>query len=312
MYSKYNPIFSNAYPLSIFQKNFYEFMMTAISIPSLSVWVFFLPSILRFSHYSLEFAVIAFLIFLTSNALNIVLRRIIHLKTRVNNSLSSLADVKVLANNRLMFNVFWRKSIIVIALFMAFVFKVGLLTLFLVGSKNNSSRIEAMSMYFFLFASPLIIFTYVFNNVYGLLPQVTRWFSRQRNLFTEMFISYLFLICTPLIIDIIVTFSFLFAMNKLDSDFILNYFILAFLLIINGFLGSIYRPVFIKVLFSNFKSNTDMLISFFSILILGSVFYLQGIYKITALLVILVAFLFYFKFIKKTLHKHLLVFGYEQ
>ncbi len=312
IYSKYNEAFPKAYPLSIVQKNGYEFLMSAISLPSLSIVVFFLPAILRFSKYSLEFAFMSVAILVTSVALNIVLRRLIHFKTRFNTPSVKSVDVKILTLNRLIFNSFWRKSTVVVSLFVAFIFKVTLLSVFIMGikkGKTDSVNFESLSMIFCLFASPLIVFTYVFNNLYGILPQPTRWFSRQKNVFLKMFGSYVFLLILPLSIDLIVTFSMLFAVNKLDLGFIFNYFILTFFLIINGFLGSIYRPVFIKAFLANFKSNTDQVITFFSLLILGCVFFLNGVYKIATLVGLLIVFVFYFKFIKKNLNKLLLVFN---
>jgi hypothetical protein len=312
IYSKYNEVFAKAYPLSILQKNGYEFLMSAISLPSLSVLVFFLPAILRFNTYSLELALATVFIFVASVALNIVLRRMIHVKTRFNSASIAPKVVKTLTNNQLIFNNFWRKPIVIIALFVALLFKTVMLSILIFGIKNgktNSDSFESLSTVFSLFASPLIFFTYVFNNVYGILPQPIRWFSRQENVFSKMFGSYLYLLTIPLIIDIIITFSMLFYIKRLDTSFMLNYFILTFFLILNGFLGSIYRPMFVKAFFANFKGNTDMLISFISILILGCVFFLNGWYKIAALLGLLVAFLFYFKFIKKTMYKRLLVFN---
>ena len=310
VYTKYNTIFPKAYPLSIFQKNTYELLMNVISIPSLSVLMFFLPAILKSSKYSLEFLGMSLSIILVSNILNIALKRIIHFRIRPNSTALKSINAKVLSSNRLLFNLFWRKSIIVMSLTIGFVFKIVLLSIFFTGIRNNKPQmIENMSMVFFLFISPLIIFTYAFNNIFGLLPQPISWFSRQENLLSKLFISYVFLIATPLIFDIILTFVFLFAINKLDIYFTLNYFVVTILLIINGFLGSIWRPLFIKAFFANFKSNTDMLVTFFSLITFGCVFILKGVYQIAALTGLCIAFFFYFNFIKKTINKQILAFN---
>ena len=62
-YSKYHDSFANGYPLSIFQKTVYEFTISSISIRSISIFIFFIPSILYFSDYSILFVFILSLIF---------------------------------------------------------------------------------------------------------------------------------------------------------------------------------------------------------------------------------------------------------
>lgn len=108
-----------------------------------------------------------------------------------------------------------------------------------------------------LYISPLVIFNYMANNVWGFFPTI--WLNTAVNKSTSTFEKYLQILAIPILIDCILTLIILLFFHKLDLNLILFYFSTTILLLTNGLLFTYYKPLVIDsgVSFTEMKSKVS-------------------------------------------------------
>ncbi len=219
-----------------------------IYITILAVTIFGLIKIPIFNIYTLLIiscvaVLLFFLGFVLTNSLKERKNYIVTQKILFNSTI-----LKILFNNKKV-----RLPIII-----GFIFKIAILIINLITYKTNGKYLLDSRFLILLLSSPLIIFTYVFNNTWGYWKSL--WFNielRSGN-YRLMIKQSLLLMLVPLIIDFLITFLLLIPLFP-DLLFITYfYFTSTFFLISFSFFWSILTPV--KVV-SNFqmKGNTSQI-----------------------------------------------------
>ncbi len=123
---------------------------------------------------------------------------------------------------------------------------------------------KAFEILFFVGVSPLVLFTYVYNNAFGYAPALWQTVYLKHGSFASSFATYLWLLVPPLVLDALVTLPFIwlagFSGAGLGAFYVGSFFGLTAL----GFGGSIVKPVKVEALFSfsNFKSNVSPVITY--------------------------------------------------
>ena len=111
---------------------------------------------------------------------------------------------------------------------------------------------------YWLFASPLILFTYIFNNVWGFWRSI--WFNYELRCgrYSGLIRQSLRILIMPILIDILVTLPILLLMWNNNQFILIYYFVCAFFLIPLSMVWSLLTPVKIK---SNFqmRGSTSMM-----------------------------------------------------
>lgn len=132
---------------------------------------------------------------------------------------------------------------------------------------KNSEHSSSEELIFYLFISPVVLFSYFFNNFFGFAP--TMWFSMSKIgadliTYSEEMLKVLFV---PLIIDSALTIVYFIVSGTLDFANISFYLSNVIVLFAIGVLTSFYLPKQVKNLF-NMSGNTSMwsnLISMFAV-----------------------------------------------
>jgi len=132
--------------------------------------------------------------------------------------------------------------------------------------QKDGGTFSKNEIFFYIFFSPLILFSYFFNNIFGFSP--TFWFSLNKASATlltyskEMF-KVLFL---PLIIDVVLTIAVLFAVDKLNYTYISLYISSVIVLFAIGVINSFFLPKQVKSVFT-MSGNTSIVGNVFSMLV---------------------------------------------
>jgi hypothetical protein len=132
--------------------------------------------------------------------------------------------------------------------------------------QKNGGSFSKNEIFFYIFFSPIVLFSYFFNNFFGFSR--TFWLSMNKvgaTLLTyskEMF-KVLFL---PLIIDVVLTIFVLFAVDKLNYTYISLYISSVIALFAIGVINSFYLPKQVKSVFT-MSGNTSIVGNVFSMLV---------------------------------------------
>lgn len=164
----------------------------------------------------------------------------------------------------------WQNQTVRTTLIVAVFFKVLILSLDLIIYSKMGAHLANNVFLIFLFISPLILFTYLFNNSWGFFRNY--WIITDRSLSTGqgLFNIYLKILWLPLAVDVIISMTYLaFGPSNLILPGISMYVASLFLLTVGGFFWSIQAPVQVEKAFA-FKVNTSTFGSVVSIGIVSS------------------------------------------
>ncbi len=222
------------------------------------------------------------------------------LKTEINYSLNKIIFISVI-----------RRRLISVPLIIGFVFKIVIITVFLIFSKNKHLNIENNLFIFAIIFSPAIPYSYAFNNTFGLLPSVSL-IVNYRSSFFKQISFYLIIIYRFIIVDLIITIPITIIILK-TSAYILIEFITFFKAIIFGFISSIYASKKVSSLidFSSLNSNTSIITSLILIFISIIFFFIPEYILIICLfetLILTIYFLLLFKFYKNSGNMNKIIF----
>jgi len=180
------------------------------------------------------------------------------------------------------------------------IFKVVVLLILRIKITRDGSA-DGLMLIFWMFASPLITFTYVFNNIWGFWPDLWLNIETHTGRFLDFIKQGLRLLIFPLIIDMLVSIPILFITLD-DPKLILSfYFTSMFYLVSFSFLWSLIGPKQIVKTFQ-FKGSTSIvgsMISIVGIFLLGTLkiniwFYLLiPLYVVISVLAIYLSFILY-------------------
>ncbi|MEX2632664.1 MAG: hypothetical protein WD267_01420, partial [Balneolales bacterium] len=174
------------------------------------------------------------------------------------------------ASRNLSIDLLLRNKIVRTTLLVAMIFKVVMLSLDLIIYLKTGVHFANNIFIFFLFISPLIIFTYLFNNSWGYFRNYWLFSDRAHSTGQDMFNMYLKILWLPLSTDFTISMTFLILS---PADLLLPgismYMVSLFVLTVGGFFWSIQVPVRIEKIFA-FKANTSTLGSIFSIGVVSS------------------------------------------
>ena len=140
----------------------------------------------------------------------------------------------------------------------AFLFGLALKALFL--SFAGMSKFGQFPMNAFLetvYVAPLILFTYVANNIWGFFPAL--WVNSTLGKRSESYRTYFQLIALPIGLDLLVTLSVMLYLDKLDAELLIFYTLSSVALTINGLVFSLYKAFYVQssLNFGQMKNNVN-------------------------------------------------------
>lgn len=131
-------------------------------------------------------------------------------------------------------------------------------TVFLLFSNNPFMSTSPMGYFLqILYISPVILFTYVANNIWGFFPAL--WVNSTLGKRTDSYRIYFQLIGLPIILDLISTAVVVLYTGKLDVQLILFYALSSVTLSINGLMFSLYKAFYVQnsMNFGQMKNNVN-------------------------------------------------------
>lgn len=155
-------------------------------------------------------------------------------------------------------------------LIFGYFFKIVILILDLFIYSKSQTHFGNNLIIIFLFASPLILFTYIFNNSWGYFKNY--WFVIDQGLSNgkSIFKMYLYILWLPLSFDLVISISyFILTPSNILLEGLIMYFISLIILTLGGFFWSMFNPSRVEQGLS-FKVNSSILGSITSIAIVSS------------------------------------------
>lgn len=168
---------------------------------------------------------------------------------------------------RLFSLIIFKRKAISQSLFVLFLFKIILITIKAVPF-NKTHNILNFDVPTIICLSPVLLFTYVFNNFNGYLSEL--WYYVNKMSSFKIYVkSYLYILAIPIFVDFLLSLLFALYSNIEIQDFALLYIPQLCLLIPLGIILSIKKPIRIKKTISldSLKSNTWLLGSVITIII---------------------------------------------
>ncbi|WP_299707392.1 hypothetical protein [uncultured Pontibacter sp.] len=200
--------------------------------------------------------------------------------------LSFSAALSVLVNNRK----------IMLPLLFGIIFKIFILFIYISKGHRLDGHEKAIMMpLFFVMASPVLIFNYVFNNAWGYFRDLWYAIEISNNSKATLALFYLKLLAFPILLDAAVSLAYF---NFLEGKLLLHiaYYLTSFVtLIAIGLYSSLLFPIFLKKSFS-MGANTNIPMSLLAMLTVASMYpivaYLSAIwvYFFMALYILIAAF----------------------
>ncbi len=193
--------------------------------------------------------------------------RIIQKIASKNAHLKNTENSKLYTFTKLLFS----RSSLKVSLLVAVVFKLLFLgSSILVYTKKGQFLFDSGLM-FYAIISPLVHFTYIFNNYFGYTKELWLIFhlGQKRK---ELILSYFTPLVFILSIDFVVSMLAMSFMDKLNILFVLKYLFTAIVLTLNGLISSFLLPKNINSQFSfesSMQTNTSVIASIISIGFLG-------------------------------------------
>ncbi|AQG78097.1 hypothetical protein [Spirosoma montaniterrae] len=140
----------------------------------------------------------------------------------------------------------------------AFLFGLGLKAMFL--SFAGIFTFDQLPMSSFLealYVAPLILFTYVANNIWGFFPVL--WVNSTLGKRSDNYRIYFQLIALPLLLDLLTTLGIMLYLGKVDSELLVFYALTTIVLSINGLVFSLYKAFYVQSSFNfgQMKNNVN-------------------------------------------------------
>lgn len=166
------------------------------------------------------------------------------------------------------FFIFYKKKSILQSLIVAFLFKSIIIIIKIYKNKNNG--LVPLDLISIISLSPILIFTYVFNNLNGYL-RVIYFFLNKTSPFSAYIKFYTNVLLIPLAIDFMISLVYSFFINQNITTFLILYLPQALMLVLLGISISIIKPIRIKKAISigSLKSNTWIWGSIISIVLVA-------------------------------------------
>jgi hypothetical protein len=168
-------------------------------------------------------------------------------------------------------SIIYRNPILKVSLLMGLVVKVFLLAIISYGHFKKNKYPPEFIIY--LFTMPTLIFTYAFNNIFGILRSF--WFTVNitRGIGKPIFVQIMSLMMVPLLIDFIMSFIFFVFNQKFMVDGLIAYFVSALLLTILSIYWSSSVPIYIENKWSiNTRKTTSIVATIVTIMLIAFLF----------------------------------------
>ena len=119
------------------------------------------------------------------------------------------------------------------------------------------------------YVAPLILFTYVANNIWGFFPAL--WVNSTLGKQSDTYRIYFQLIAMPLILDLIITLSVMLYLGNLDAELLTFYALSTVSLVVNGLVFSLYKAFYVQSSFNfgQMKNNVNGWSIFTAAVLLG-------------------------------------------
>jgi hypothetical protein len=171
------------------------------------------------------------------------------------------------------------------AFFIQLIFKVSFLPLF----QFEFFQLFSNDFLLFQFISPIMIFTYWGNNLYGFFSTI--WVNSIVIKPLSIFKIYFQLMIVPIILDLIISLILIFILDKFSYRIVLFYLISISMLLVNGLYFTVNKPMKVEkgIVFSEMKNNVNTLSLFSSYVIVIISFYISQ-YPYLILLFIIICF----------------------
>lgn len=189
-----------------------------------------------------------------------------YLELSIYNNHSSLKNNKVFLKKKYSFiSYLFNQHSFKINLIVVLIYKLVILfaDYFIVLKKGE--HLFNLKIVFWFFLSPLIIFTFLFNNLWGFARNIWLVTFLASNYRKQIF-DYLHTISFFLFFDILISCIFVYLTKEDYFKFIPFYFFSSIVLILNGILFSYFNPIFLTNKFS-FRTNSSLLSNLSSALI---------------------------------------------
>jgi hypothetical protein len=152
---------------------------------------------------------------------------------------------------------------------MYLVFKLIMLSIYSYASIKSGAALIKSELVIWIFLSPLIVFTYIHCNLFGFMRSIWLNISNTGN-WHHLLKIYLFTLIIPISLDIFLSFIALSVMGWFSWQSIGFYFATLILCLFVGFASSIYKPIYLKEVFSFGQSkNVSMWVSIPLIMMIG-------------------------------------------
>ena len=178
-------------------------------------------------------------------------------------------------------------------------------------AKHNAIKFDWLTC---ISLSPVLLYTYIYNNFFGYTREFAYYFSIYRNKW-PVFKIYLSALLIPLIVDFIVSFVFDYCFSDNSSRFLLGYLYIGIGAFLVGFYSSIQFPSLAntKIELQKLQANSNIWISIITIFLPIIIFTALNenikLFGIIFLVLELTAVIYFFKYLKNDLNRPLLFSG---
>lgn len=286
-------------------RKYLHLVFLAISLSGLVIFIIF-PTKLPISRNEICVILILYILFLLGSFFLFYDRQfnMRHVGTH-----KHLDNDKLKLNRYLSVKLLYQNRVSKVALIFALSIKAGFLILFLSNSNRYSfAEILHRVPFILVFNSPVILFTYCFNNLWGYFIDVEFNTIIANPSFKKQFNIYLSFLAVALMIDFTVAQGIFFYFHLLTYRVFLIYVVLAIYCVPIGFLSSFrkYFLVDLSFTFMNFRAKTSVFYSFLLMVpgFLIGFFYDYTGYQIAFLCFILATSFMMFFYAKKYYHLH--------
>ncbi|RDV15860.1 hypothetical protein DXT99_07640 [Pontibacter diazotrophicus] len=146
------------------------------------------------------------------------------------------------------------------------VFKVLILAVDAVSYLKKGNHIFDEILSLWIFVGPLVIFSYVFNNVWGFYRNLWLTIERSSGSYKDFIKASLLPLRVPLLMDAVLTFMYVTFFNHESALFIVLMYIASILVLTPlGIIASIVRPIAVKGGMFSFSTKTSYLYNFIAI-----------------------------------------------
>lgn len=123
-----------------------------------------------------------------------------------------------------------------------------------------------------IYVAPVILFTYVANNIWGFFPAL--WVNTTLGKRSDTYRIYFQLLSLPLLLDVLVTFGTCLYLGIVDAKLVAFYIFSTVALALNGLVFSLYKAFYVQnsFNFSQMKNNVNGWSTFSAMLLIGLMF----------------------------------------